>query len=70
MGQMKEIIMELEDRMYGELEAHFDQLTNVNEVMEKAVELAYEFDVDDYIGLDYVKESAAEMWSDYCKKVA
>jgi len=56
--------------MYGELEAQFDELSNVNEVMDKAVELAYEFDVDHYIGLDDVKESAAEMWADYCKKVA
>ena len=70
MGQMKETVMELEETMYGELEAWFDELTNINEVMTKAIELAIEFDLDHYMDIEYVKESAAEMWFDYCNKVA
>ena len=65
MGMMKDYTMELEDRVWEYVGDIIPECDDIEEAIDRGVEIAKDFDLDKYIGLDYINEAIHEMWNEF-----
>ena len=68
MGRVKEMAMEIEERVYDTVADFIPECENVSEAQARALLLAEEQELLFYLDKEHVEEAVSEMWNDYWSK--
>lgn len=64
MGAVKNMIVDLEEKCFSELESEIAECEDIDQAQEKAMDIFIENDLLDYVGVDNLQESVSEMWQE------
>ena len=65
MGAMKDYVMDLEEQVWDEVADIIAESDDIDEAIDRGIEIAKGFDLDNYIGVEYITDTIHEMWNEF-----
>ena len=65
MGMMKDYVMGLEEQVWDEVADVIAESDDIAEALEKGMDIAKNFDLDNYLGVQYITEGIHVMWNEF-----
>ena len=63
MGMMKDYVMELEEQVWDEVVDVIAESDDIAEALEQGMHIAKNFDLDNYLGVQYITDTIHVMWN-------
>ena len=65
MGMMKDYVMELEEQVWDEVVDVIAESDDIAEALEQGMHIAKNFDLDNYLGVQYITDNIHVMWNEF-----